>query len=34
LSERVSVVAFVNNPFAGYAPPTVAQLRTALDAAG
>ena len=34
LAERVPVVAFVNNDFAGYAPQTVAQLRAALDAAG
>jgi hypothetical protein len=30
LSERVPVVAFVNNHFAGYAPQTVAQLLAAL----
>jgi hypothetical protein len=34
LSERVPVVAFVNNHFKGYAPHTVAQLRAALDTAG
>jgi hypothetical protein len=33
LAERVPVVAFVNNHFAGYAPQTVAELRAALDAA-
>jgi hypothetical protein len=33
LSERVPVVAFINNPFAGYTPQTVAELRAALDAA-
>ena len=34
LSERVPVVAFVNNHFEGYAPQTVAQLLAALRAAG
>jgi hypothetical protein len=34
LSERVPVVAFVNNHFAGYAPQTVAQLLAALEGAG
>ncbi len=30
LSERVPVLAFVNNHFAGYAPETIEQLQTAL----
>jgi hypothetical protein len=30
LSGRVPVLVFVNNPFAGYAPSTVEQLRQAL----
>jgi hypothetical protein len=34
LSERVPVVAFVNNHFEGYAPQTVAQLLAALEEAG
>jgi hypothetical protein len=34
LSERVPVVAFVNNHFAGHAPQTVAELLAALDPAG
>jgi hypothetical protein len=34
LAERVPVVAFVNNDFAGYAPQTVAELRGALATAG
>jgi hypothetical protein len=34
LSERVPVVAFVNNHFEGYAPQTVAQLRAAVAEAG
>jgi hypothetical protein len=34
LSERVPVVAFVNNHFAGHAPQTVAELLAALAAAG
>jgi len=34
LSERVPVVAFVNNHFEGYAPQTVAQLLAALVQAG
>jgi hypothetical protein len=34
LSERVPVVAFVNNHFAGYAPQTVAGLLTVLAEAG
>jgi hypothetical protein len=34
LSERVPVVAFVNNHFAGYAPQTVAQLCAARADAG
>jgi hypothetical protein len=33
-AERVPVVAFVNNPFAGYAPQTVAQLQAALSETG
>jgi hypothetical protein len=33
LSERVPIVAFVNNPFEGYAPRTVADLRAALEVA-
>jgi hypothetical protein len=31
LSERMPVVAFVNNHFEGYTPQTVAQLQAALD---
>jgi hypothetical protein len=34
LSERVPVVAFVNNHFAGYARQSVAQLRAAVAEAG
>jgi hypothetical protein len=34
LAERVPVVAFVNNHFAGYAPQTVAQLLAALEGTG
>src|SRR5262249_39258716 len=32
LSDRVPVLAFANNHFAGYAPMTVEELRTALEA--
>jgi hypothetical protein len=34
LAERVLVVAFVNNHFEGYAPQTVAELRSALAETG
>jgi hypothetical protein len=33
LSQRVPVLAFVNNHFAGYAPETIRQLLAALGAA-
>ena len=32
--QRVPVVAFVNNHYAGYAPETVRQLAALTDAAG